>query len=484
MSNASDRLVNTTAEAALLGGLMLDNELIVGISDRVKPEDFADDLHGRIFTAMLRFRSKGMRADSVTLRPLFATDADARYGDYLGDLVEAPAVRSAVDGLADQIADLSGRRDVRQTLEDARRSIQDDLDVPIDAITGTVETAGWAAAARKPVDVLYGADDLVGLVRERGKRIRENPDKASLRNALVEEFDDLLNLERGTYNILAARPGMGKTSLVSSIAHGFAINGHAGLGFNHEMSAEQMAIRTTADLAHAMGSKIEHEKLKKGELADGGWQILDEVEKRAAVLPIKWLTPGVVDVKRVYSLTAQHKAMLAAEGRELEFVIVDYLGLLGAHSADGRPLTKGYDRVSAVSRMLKNLAADHNVALIALAQLSRQVEQRQNKRPMMSDLRESGDLEQDADSVMFLYREEYYLEQERPKPGEQTPDKKNAFEEWENEMFAVRNKLDLIVSKNRHGRVGTRTCQFWPEYSACRSGGFNQFDVDADPLLI
>ena len=483
MSGGGDRLVNTVAEAALLGGLMLDNDLVIGVSDRVKPDDFADALHGRIYTAILRFRSKGMRADAVTLRPLFATDSDARYGDYLNDLVEAPAVRGAVDAQADQIADLAGRRAVRQTLEDARRSIQDDLDVPIDAITGQVETAGWAAASRRPVDVMYGPEDLVRLVRERGERIRNNEGVLSLKNALVEEFDDLLSLERGTYNILAARPGMGKTSLVSSIAHGYAINGHVGLGFNHEMSAEQMAIRATADLAHAMGHKIEHEKLKRGELAHGGWQILDDVQSKAGCLPLRWLTPGAVDVKRVYSLAAQHKALLQAEGRDLEFVIVDYLGLLGAHSADGRPLTKGYDRVSAVSRMLKNLAADLNVALIALAQLSRGVEQRQNKRPILSDLKESGDLEQDADSVTFIYREEYYLEQERPKVGDLTPDKKPAFEEWENDMFAARNKMDLIVAKNRHGRVGTRTAQFFPEYSACRSGGFNPFDQDAEPLL-
>jgi len=481
--NANDRLINPTAEAALLGGLMLDNDRIIGVADRVKPDDFADALNGRIYSAMLRFAAKGMRADAVTLRPLFASDGDCRYGDYLGDLVEAPAVKGAIDALADQVADLAGRRGVRETLREALNSVHDDLDVPVDAITGKVEASGWAAAARKPVDVMLHAGDLARLVRERAEEIRDNPDAAGMRNALVEDWDSLLNLERGTYNILAGRPGMGKSSLASSVAYGYAINGHPGLVFNHEMSAEQMAIRSTADLAHAMGHRIEHEKLKKGELADGGWGIVDQVEQRGKLLPIRFLTPGTVDVKRVYSLAAQHRALLAAQGRELEFVVVDYLGLLGAHSADGKPLTKGYDRVSAVSRMLKKLAEDLDVALIALAQLSRGVEQRQNKRPILSDLKESGDLEQDADSVTFIYREEYYLEQERPKPGDKTPDKRDAFEEWETEMFAARNKLDLICAKNRHGRVGTRTARFYPEYSACRSGDYNAFDDTADPLL-
>ena len=484
MSGAGDRLVNTVAEAGLLGALMLDNTSIVGVSDRVKPDDFADALHGRIYTAMLRFAAKKMRADAVTLRPLFASDGDARYGDYLDDLVEAPAVRGAVEGLADQITDLAARREVSLALEDARRSIQDDLDTPIDAITGKVETAGWAAAKRKPVDVLYDSADFVGLVRKRGERIRENPDRAYLKNRLVPEFDEILKLERGTYNLLAARPGMGKTSLVSSITHGYGMNGHAGISFNHEMSAEQLAIRTTADLAHAMGMAIEHERLKLGELAKGGWQILDHVEKRAATLPIKFMTPGTVDVKRVYTLVAQHKAMLEAEGRELEFVIVDYLGLLGAHSADGKPLTKGYDRVGMGSRMLKALAEDFNVALIALAQLSRSVEQRENKRPIMSDLRESGDLEQDADSATFLYREEYYLEQRKPRPEERNKDGSSAYDDWEGEMFAARNKMDIIVAKNRHGSTGTRTCKFFPEFSACRSGTFDQYSVNEDETTL
>ena len=277
---------------------------------------------------------------------------------------------------------------------------------------------------------------------------------------------------------------MGKTSLVSSITHGYGMNGYPGISFNHEMTAEQLAIRTTADLAHAMGMPIEHERLKLGELAKGGWEILDHVEKRAAALPVKFMTPGTVDVKRVYTLAAQHKAMLEAEGRELKFVIVDYLGLLGAHSADGRPLTKGYDRVGVVSRTLKQMAEDLNVVLIALAQLSRGVEQRENKRPIMSDLRESGDLEQDADSVTFLYREEYYLEQRKPQPTERNRDGTSAYDDWEGEMFAARNKMDIIVGKNRHGKTGTRTCKFFPEYSACRSGAFDQYSVDDDDTTL
>lgn len=469
----------------MLGGLMLDNEKIVGISDRVKPDDFADALNGRIYTAMLRFAAKGMRADALTLRPLFANDSDARFGDYLDDLVASPAVRGAIDALADQVAELSARRAVRDRLTEAMDSIQDDLDVPIDAITGKVESAGWAAASRRPIEITYDPGEMVGLAEDRLYRIDEDSSAAGLRNKLLEEFDDGTGgIEKGTYNIIAGRPGMGKTLFASSLSLGYAIAGHAGHYLNHEMKAEQQAIRLSADIAHAMGFPIKHHDIKKGTLDGQQRAELKKVRQRGGLLPLRFIAPGRINVKRVFSLVSQQKALFAAQGRELDFVIVDYLGLLGADSADGRPLTKGYDRVQAVSLAMKTLANDLDVAVFALAQLSREVERRPNKRPQLSDLKESGDLEQDADSVTLLYREEYYLEAEKPKAGAKLPDKRDAFEEWEKDMFACRGKLDLIFAKNRHGRPATKTVKFLPEYSAVRSGGFNEMDVEESPLLI
>lgn len=481
----SDRLINAMAEAALLGGMMLDNDQIIAVSDRVKPDDFADALNGRIYSAMLRFAAKGMRADAVTLRPLFQADSDARYGAYLEDLVASPAVKGATEALADQVADLAARRAVRERMREGLTSIEDDLDVPIDAITGRVETAGYAAMSRRPIEVVYNAGDLVGLTEERIDRIETDPHAAGLRNALIEEIDDGLGgIEKGTYNIIAGRPGMGKTALASSIALGYSIAGIPGVNMNHEMKAEQMGLRLSADIAHAMGMPMKHSDLKKGTLDRQQRAELVKVRERASLLPIRYLTPGRINVKRVYSLVSQQKALFAAQGRSLDWLIVDYLGLLEADGADGRLLTNGYERMTAVSRFMKTLAADLDVALFALAQLSRGVEQRANKKPMMSDLKESGDLEQDADSVTLLYREEYYLEQEKPKQGAKLPDKRDAFEEWERDMFACRGKLDLIFAKNRHGRATTKTVKFLPEYSAVRSGGFNELDNETSPLLI
>lgn len=480
-----DRLINATAEAALLGGLMLDNEQIVEVSDRVKPEDFADALNGRIYSVMLRFAAKGMRADAVTLRPLFVNDSEARYGAYLDDLVASPAVKSATRALAEQVSDFAARREVREKLREALGSIEDDLEVPIDVITGKVESAGWDAVAESAADIVYDAGDLVGLVRERIARIEKDPQAAGLRNALVEEFDEGLGgIERGTYNILAGRPGMGKSALGSSLALGFAIAGHAGLYINHEMNAEQMGIRLSADISHAMGMPIKNEYMKKGTIDRQQIAELAKAQERAKLLPLRYRTPGRVNIKRIRRYVAQQKALFAAQGKSLDFVIVDLLNLVGATGVDGRELTKGFDRVSAVSIGLKMIAHDLNVAMIALAHLSRGVEQRADKRPHMSDLKESGDLEQDADSVTLIYREEYYLEAERPKKGTVLPNKADAFEEWERDMFAARGKMDLIFAKNRHGKSSVRTVKFLGDYSAVRSGGFNEMDVEESPLLI
>lgn len=483
MSN--DRLVNATAEAALLGGLMLDNEKIVEVSDRVKPDDFADALNGRIYNALLRFAAKGMRADAVTLRPLFVNDSEARFGAYLEDLVASPAVKSAVDALADQVSDFAKRRDVREKLRGALGSIEDDLDVPIDVITGIVESAGWDAVAESAADIVYDAGDLIALVQERHKRIEDDPQAAGLRNALVQEFDDGLGgIERGTYNIIAGRPGMGKSALGSSLAVGFAIAGHPGIYINHEMNAEQMGIRLSADISHAMGMPIENEYLKKGTIDQQQVAELEKARQRAKLLPLRYRTPGRVDIKRIRRYVAQQKALFAAQGKSLDWVIVDLLNLVGATGVDGRQLTKGFDRVSAVSIGLKLIAQDLNVAMIALAHLSRGVEQRSDKRPHMSDLKESGDLEQDADSVTLIYREEYYLEQDKPKKGTKLANQTDAFDEWEKDYFAAQGKMDLIFAKNRHGKSSTKTAKFLAKYSAVRSGGFNEMDNEESPLLI
>jgi len=465
MMTDGDRLVNTTAEGAILGAMLLDNGLITELADRVSVDDFALPLHGRIMTVLLRFASAGKTATALSIRSVFKQDSDAQYGEYLDILVESPVVAEVAPALADQVADLSARRKARAAMR---------------------ENIGHAAASRIRVEQVHTGADYARMVKDRYVRVMDDPDAAGMSNSLVAEFDrGLGNVERGNYSIIAGRPGMGKSSLASSLALGYAMAGHPTVFLNHEMTAEQCAMRHIADVGSAMGYELTHKMLREGRLQTDDLTALAEIEKRAALLPLRFINPGIVDVRRVRSLVAQQCAMWEAQGKELEVVFVDYLGLLRATDDDGRDIERPYNRIQKVSQSLKAIAHDYNIALFAMAQLSRAVEQRPNKRPQMADLKESGDLEQDADSVCLLYREEYYLEQEKPKPGARERDGTNAYDEWEAEYQAARNKMDLIFAKCRHNSTSTQTCKFFPEVSSVRSGEFSMFDIaEQQPMLI
>lgn len=480
----NDRLINPTAEAALLGALMLENKLIVQIADRVKQDDFGDALHGRIFTALMRFAAKGMRADAMTLRPLFHHDQDAQYGAYLDELVDAPAVVDAASAIADQVADLAGRRAARQVMRDALTALEDDLDRPVDEICSQVETSGWAAANSEGDDIALDASDIIGLVEARDDRIVENLGAAGMVNALVDDLDLLLGtLEATTYNLLAGRPGMGKTAVAGSAALGYAMNGHAGVIINLEMNHEQNGIRVAADLGHAIGYKLKHSALRKGGLSRQDRADLAHIREKAKSLPLRWISLKTgTDIKRIWSLVARTKAVWAAAGRKLEFVVIDYLGLISATDSEGRTIDDTRKRMNVVSKSVKRMAAEMDLAVIALAQLSRMVEQRQDKRPMLSDLRDSGDLEQDADSVTMVYRKEEYLRQAEPGRGDRDPKGHSLYEEWEAEIGAVRDKVDLIGAKNRHGRPSSRQARFLSDYVAVRSGDFDPYGDQ--PLML
>lgn len=463
--------------------MLIECQLVTELSDKVLPDDFGDPLHGRIYSAMLRFSAKGMRADAMTLRPVFASDSDAQYGAYLDQLVDSPAVVAAAAAIAEQVADLAARRKARGAMQDAMTALHDDLDRSVDEICGQVESVGWAAAHRTKVDVAYNMGELAGLVEDRDDRINADGGAVGISNALVADVDKGLgSLEPGTYNLLAGRPGMGKSATASSMALGYAINGHAGLYLQHEMTAEQMGLRSTSDLGHALGYKLPHQALRKGGLRQNDRLDLRAIRERAGLLPLRMICPGPVDIRRVWSLAAQHRAMFKAQGRKLEFLVLDQLILIGAHDEDGRYIVDDRKRMNVVSAGIKRLAAEMELAVIALAHLSRGVEARQSKRPILSDLKESGNLEQDADTVTLLYREEYYLKQNEPKRGEKDPKGRDLHEDWEVEMNLARGKLDLIFAKNRHGQSSTRTAKFLGEFSAVRSGDFDEFSDD--PILI
>lgn len=483
MSEEHDPLINVPAEAVVLGGMLLKNSLITEFSDRLSEDDFAEPLHRRIYSAMMRFDAKGMAATAASLRPVFALDRDADGGKYLDALIDSPAAVIAVPDLAAQVAELSVRRKAREALRDGLEQIQD-LEIAVGDVVGGVEERVWAADHHDEDAQFLDLGQLVGVVKRRQQEIDEGKQTAGATNHLITELDALLGgLDKGTYTLLAGRPGMGKTSLASSAAIGWAINGFNGLYLGTEMSDEQHAMRVVSDLSHALGRGVEHDIIRGGKLDEGQRHWLDTVAQRAALLPLRYKKIGACPWRRIYSIVAREKARLAALGKELWFVVVDYLGMLQAEGPDGKLIQDPRLKMNAVSEGMMRIRDELGVAVVALAQLSRGVEQRADKRPQISDLKETGNLEQDADAILFAYREEYYLELAKPRAAEKGQKLDALIEEWEAEYMASRDKMDVIVGKNRHGQRFTKTVRFRGKFYAVRSGSHQEYEeVDELPF--
>ena len=476
---SGDRLANPVAEAALLGAMLIENHLIGELAGQVAADQFSDALHGRIWTSLVRFAAAGKPASAVTLRPVFVHDADCRYGDYLDELVENPAAVIAAPALAAQIAELAGRRRTREALTKAVEALAVDFDRSIGEITGTVEEVVWAAESRTNVIEDLDAGDMVGLAIDRDERINADPGAVGISNALIADLDKGMGpLEPSLYTIIAGRPGMGKTSAAMSAALGYALSGGPVLYVIGESNNEQVALRHTADLSFAMSKPhaVTHERLKKGGLNPGERQTLARVQERAKLLPLRWVNTGRVDIRRVGSIVARHKAMWAARGQKLALVVIDHIGLFDAFSADGKPLD-GHQKMSMISRYLDRMKSELDVHVLALSQLSRRVEERTDKRPMLSDLRESGTLEQDADTVILLYRDEVYLKDAEPKIGDMKGGK-DLHAEWLVDMRSVEGKLEMNFAKVRHGPTNKRTVNFFSKFYAVRGGDVTEYSEE------
>jgi replicative DNA helicase len=477
----ADLLTNIDAEAALLGAMMIDNTIITNWADRLKVDDFAEALHGRIYAALLRFSAKGANASAIALRPIFAMDEEAMGGEYLNRLVDTGVVVGAGD-FAQQIIDLSDRRVARAATLAAADMLVRDLDTPIIEITGRVEAAGWAASSRTESRPLRTLAHMVGLAEDRVNRVMDENETVGMQNLLVPDLDKILGPLEPGFHILAGRPGMGKTTLLHSASLGYAANNNPGIFITGEMSDDQIGMRAAVDLGFALGSLIKHEDLRRGRISEAERQQLRKITGRAGLIPLDYLDLRGGNIRRVWSEVARKKAMLAAQGKKLSFVAIDGLTLFEA-DIDGVPIEDDRKRVNFISKFLVKMWQALDVAVIAASQLSRGVEGRTSKRPYLSDLKESGKLEEDADSVTFVYREEYYLEQTEPKKGEKDHKGTDLHEAWETEMMAVRGKADLIGAKNRHGRNMTRTVNFFGAYYAVREASVQEYGYD-DPLLL
>lgn len=455
---------NVEAEAALLGALMVDNRLVEDIQLKLKPHHFFEPLHGRIYEAILKMTDSNRLANPVTLRPLFDADENIKEvggAAYLAQLTGSGAAVIGARDFADQIYDLAL---LRALIGVGRDLVEGALD--------TSEDVAPLAQIERAETELYkvaeegGAEGRAKSFSDATKEALEMAERALNSGGHLSGFTtglESLNAKIGGLHksdliIVAGRPGMGKSSLGTNIAFAAAqrfirdvedgIDPEKSAGapvalFSLEMSADQLATRILAEQ-----SQISSENLRMGKISQQEFRQLARAAAELQNLPLYIDdTPGLT----IAALRTRARRLKRQKG--IGAIVVDYLQLLQG-SGKGSSADNRVQEISEISRGMKQLAKELNVPVIALSQLSRAVEQREDKRPQLSDLRESGSIEQDADIVLFIYREDYYLAAKQP--DEDHPD----FAAWQEEMGRAYGRAEVIVAKQRHGATGKIRLKF------------------------
>ncbi len=449
---------NLEAEQGLLGAILFDNETYNRINQSLQAKHFFDPVHGRIFQACQELIAAGDLADGVTLKERFARDGGIKEiggAVYLMRLMEVAAPLSAqAQSYADLIYDLALRRElirVGNVIADLAENPPEDHDAE-DIIEEAERTlfalaeTGQAQAGFSPF-----SKALAHSIETAAAAYESTTDVSGLATNF-EDLDRMLGgLHPSDLMILAGRPSMGKTSLALNIAFNIARNrlawdrapedgkpdqkGGIVAFFSLEMSAEQLATRLLSDAA-----EIESDRIRRGKISKQEYERLADEAVNLQKLPLHIDETGAIGIAQ---LQARARRLQRTSG--LDCIVIDYLQLVtgSKRGSEGR-----VQEVSEITQGLKALAKDLKVPVIALSQLSRQVENREDKRPQLSDLRESGSIEQDADSVLFVYRESYYLERTEPREG---TDEHIA---WMRQVDEVRNQAEVIIGKQRHGPIG------------------------------
>lgn len=450
---AGDPLVNLELEAALLGVLMQSNEAVDAVADVVSADHFSEPLHGRVYQTIVHEVFKGKQANPVTLKGYFDRDeAMLALGGpvYLMKLA-GNAVSISPYACASELADLALRRRMRNGLQAVAGDCSD-LTVPASEIVTRADEAVSVTAS----DAIHQPEGWQ-CIDELFASYKDGRSGVLCRS--IACVDELLGPMRPKQLVIGAgRPGMGKTAFALSYALGAAQAGHGVLFVSLEMSSTELAARMVADLCFDGGEGVPFNCIRDGELNQWQQRRMAEASSRMRGLPFRVIDAGSLTVGRLNMLIRRHARRMEADGFKLELVVVDYLQLL---SPDGRGKST-YEAVSEVSRALKAMAKDNDLSILALAQLSRSVEQRADKRPQLSDLRDSGQIEQDADAVLFLLRNEYYLRQ--AEPDMMSPERA----QWEAALEQHKGVLEFIVAKRRNGVTGSATGAFHGAYQAVR----------------
>jgi replicative DNA helicase len=463
---------NLQAEQALLGALLANNRAFERVADFLAPEHFADPIHGRIYQAVKRRVEAGQLADAITLKAEFEHSGVLQEVGgiaYLGQLLAAMVGIINAGEYGRAIYDAWVRRqliEIGETVVNNAFGADAELDGPqqVEAAEQSLFDLTKDGASGGFIDFERALAEAISSAERAFKRTGH---VSGLSTGLRDLDAKTGGMHPSDLLILAGRPGMGKTALATKIAFGAAraiMRDAAAQGsepksqvaiFSLEMSAEQLATRLLGEEARVSGDNI-----RRGEIGLRDFNRFVQVSRDIAALPMQ------IDDTPALTLSAMRsRCRRLKRTKGLALVVVDYLQLMRP-SVGTRPENRVLE-ISQITQGLKAIAKEMEVPVLALSQLSRQVEGREDKRPQLSDLRESGTIEQDADAVMFIYRDEYYLSQKAPKQMNFDNEQKfqDSLDKWQRDMEAVHNKAELIIAKQRHGPTGKIDLFFEAEFT-------------------
>lgn len=455
---------NIEAEQALLGAILVNNNVYEKVGELLAPDQFYDPVHQRIFEAIATLIQRGQIADPKTLRGLFENDpalANVGGAHYLGDL--AASIISVINAqdYAQLIHDLHLRRQLITLGEDiVNNAFQQDLQDTAPKQIERAEHSLFELAQTGELDrgFVKLEKSLTVSLRLADEAFKRDSHVTGVTTGLRDMDRKLGGFQKSDLIILAGRPSMGKTALATNIAINAAkahhdTNGKEGSAvafFSLEMSSEQLSTRLLGDY-----SSVPSDKIRRGEIKQDDFNKFLEATKFLSRAPLYIDdTPGLT-VAALRTRARRLKRLVPALG----LIVIDYLQLL--HGM-GKGSDNRVQEVSEITRGLKGLAKELELPVLALSQLSRAVESREDKHPQLSDLRESGSIEQDADVVMFVYREEYYHARSEPaRRADEGEDKFNTrYQRWMERGEEVRNIAEVLIAKQRHGPIGTVPLHF------------------------
>ena len=435
--------LNVEAEQQLLGACLTNSSCIAWMAHGGGERLFGDPVHQRIAARILQMSKADLLVDVVTIKDALADDEGLKQlggPNYLIRMAGASLSAAAMPEYIKMLADLGFKRTIIAAMSEATAAIvkaEDSAGVIAGRLEAALLAVSETGARQGPVSMLKAASVAMNMARA----AYMGQDDGSVKSGLVPLDRMIGGFYPGELTLIGGRPSMGKSALALTFALNAARAGHGVVIASLEMNPEAMAVRAISEATAQRGHGVAYKDIRRGAFSKDDGPVIAQAAKDLGELPIMFLPRAYTDIGALMSGAKQCKRIM---GDQLRLVIVDYAQLLKSQAK------LRYEQITEISIALKAMAGQLDLPVIALSQLSRAVESRDDKRPILSDLRESGQLEQDADAVLFCYRPAYYLEREKP-----DDDDIEALADWRAAMAKAANLLEVIVAKQRQGEIGT-----------------------------